>query len=118
MPIHPLEPLSSSEIQAVAGTMLAQSILTPTGRIISIMLKEPFKALIYALPRASAPDREIENTDAVFWYTFGHTHIPRPEDCPVMPTAYIGFLLKPNGFFDENPANDVPPSEPANAQKS
>ena len=35
--------------------------------------------------------------------TFGHTHIPRPEDCPVMPTAYIGFLLKPNGFFDENP---------------
>jgi primary-amine oxidase len=26
-----------------------------------------------------------------------------------MPTAYIGFLLKPNGFFDANPANDVPP---------
>jgi primary-amine oxidase len=25
-----------------------------------------------------------------------------------MPTAYIGFLLKPNGFFDMNPANDVP----------
>jgi primary-amine oxidase len=55
-------------------------------------------------------DRPIENTDVVFWYTFGHTHIPRPEDCPVMPTAYIGFLLKPNGFFDQNPANDVPPS--------
>lgn len=29
---------------------------------------------------------------------------------PVMPTAYIGFLLKPDGFFTENPANDVPPS--------
>jgi primary-amine oxidase len=27
-----------------------------------------------------------------------------------MPTAYIGFLLKPNGFFDQNPANDVPPT--------
>jgi primary-amine oxidase len=27
-----------------------------------------------------------------------------------MPTAYIGFLLKPQGFFDKNPANDVPPS--------
>ena len=52
----------------------------------------------------------IDNTDVVFWYTFGHTHIPRPEDYPVMPTAYIGFLLKPNGFFDLNPANDVPPS--------
>ncbi|WP_390567029.1 primary-amine oxidase [Zavarzinella formosa] len=56
-------------------------------------------------------DRPIENTDVVFWYTFGHTHIPRPEDYPVMPTAYIGFLLKPNGFFEMNPANDVPPSE-------
>jgi primary-amine oxidase len=58
-------------------------------------------------------NRPIADTDVVFWYTFGHTHIPRPEDYPVMPTAYIGFLLKPNGFFDLNPANDVPPSEPA-----
>jgi primary-amine oxidase len=58
----------------------------------------------------TAQDRSIENTDLVFWYTMGHTHIPRPEDYPVMPAAYIGFLLKPLGFFDENPANDVPPS--------
>jgi primary-amine oxidase len=55
-------------------------------------------------------DRQIEDTDVVLWYTFGHTHIPRPEDYPVMPTAYIGFLLKPAGFFDRNPAIDVPPS--------
>ena len=55
--------------------------------------------------------RAIANTDVVFWYTFGHTHIPRAEDYPVMPTAYIGFTLKPNGFFTMNPANDVPPSE-------
>jgi hypothetical protein len=34
-------------------------------------------------------------------------------------TAYIGFLLKPNSFFDQNqPANDVPPSKPAGASKS
>ncbi len=57
-------------------------------------------------------DRPVADTDVVFWYTFGHTHLPRPEDYPVMPTAYIGFLLKPNGFFDLNPANDVPPSAP------
>jgi primary-amine oxidase len=62
------------------------------------------------LEKWTREDRPIENSDVVFWYTFGHTHIPRPEDCPVMPTAYIGFLLKPSGFFDENPANDVPPS--------
>jgi len=64
------------------------------------------------LIRWTAEDRPITNTDVVFWYTFGHTHIPRAEDYPVMPTAYIGFLLKPNGFFDQNPANDVPPSDP------
>ncbi len=62
------------------------------------------------LERWTQEDRGIANEDIVFWYTFGHTHIPRPEDYPVMPTAYIGFLLKPNGFFDRNPANDVPPS--------
>jgi primary-amine oxidase len=54
----------------------------------------------------------VADTDVVLWYTFGHTHIPRPEDYPVMPTAYIGFLLKPVGFFDLNPANNLPPSPP------
>jgi primary-amine oxidase len=62
------------------------------------------------LIRWTEQNRAIENTDVVFWYTFGHTHIPLPEDYPVMPTAYIGFLLKPQGFFALNPANDVPPS--------
>jgi primary-amine oxidase len=63
-------------------------------------------------------DRSIKDKDVVFWYTFGHTHIPRPEDYPVMPAAYIGFLLKPSGFFDGNPANDLPPSKPGNANES
>ena len=62
------------------------------------------------LSRWTEADRPIEETDVVLWYTFGHTHIPRPEDYPVMPTAYIGFTLKPAGFFAANPANDVPPS--------
>ncbi len=62
------------------------------------------------LPEWTKADRKIENTDVVVWYTFGHNHIPRPEDWPVMPTSYIGFMLKPVGFFDANPALDVPPS--------
>ena len=64
------------------------------------------------LSKWTEADRPAADTDIVFWYTFGHTHIPRPEDYPVMPTAYIGFLLKPNGFFAMNPANDLPPSGP------
>jgi primary-amine oxidase len=62
------------------------------------------------LIRWTQKNRNISNKDIVFWYTMGHTHIPRPEDYPVMPAAYIGFLLKPLGFFNENPANDLPPS--------
>jgi primary-amine oxidase len=62
------------------------------------------------LPRWTGADRSIDNVDLVLWYTFGHTHLARPEDYPVMPAAYIGFMLKPNGFFTENPGNDVPPS--------
>lgn len=62
------------------------------------------------LKRWVQANRSISNTDVVFWYTFGHTHVPRQEDYPVMPAAYIGFLLKPCGFFDMNPSNDVPPS--------
>jgi primary-amine oxidase len=64
------------------------------------------------LPQWTAADRPIANTDLVVWYTFGHHHIPRPEDWPVMPVAYSGFILKPIGFFDANPALDVPPSPP------
>jgi primary-amine oxidase len=62
------------------------------------------------LVRWTEQDRSLEETDVVLWYTFGHTHLPRPEDYPVMPTAYIGFTLKPSGFFGQNPASDVPPS--------
>jgi primary-amine oxidase len=63
------------------------------------------------LPEWTAADRDLVDTDVVLWYTFGVTHMPRPEDWPVMPVEYTGFLLTPFGFFDRNPALDVPPSE-------
>ena len=62
------------------------------------------------LPAWTKADRNIDNTDIVVWYTFGHHHVPRSEDWPVMPVMYTGFVLKPVGFFDQNPALDVPPS--------
>jgi primary-amine oxidase len=61
------------------------------------------------LPAWIQADRSTEDTDVVLWYSMGHHHIPRPEDWPVMPVGKIGFMLKPNGFFDRNPALDVPP---------
>jgi primary-amine oxidase len=61
------------------------------------------------LPRWTAANRPIENTDVVLWYVFGIHHITRPEDWPVMPVDRVSFWLKPAGFFDRNPALDVPP---------
>jgi primary-amine oxidase len=63
------------------------------------------------LPEYTKDDRPIENTDVVVWYTFGAHHPVRPEEWPVMPVNYIGFHLKPQGFFDGNPALDVPVPE-------
>jgi primary-amine oxidase len=62
------------------------------------------------LPVWTAQNRPIENTDVVLWYVFGIHHITRPEDWPVMPVDTVSFWLKPFGFFDRNPALDVPPS--------
>ena len=62
------------------------------------------------LPRWTAADRSLVDTDIVLWYTFGVTHFVRPEDWPVMPVEYTGFVLSPFGFFDRNPALDVAPT--------
>jgi primary-amine oxidase len=60
------------------------------------------------LPAYVAADRELADVDLVLWYTFGLTHVPRPEDWPVMPVTRIGFRLVPSCFFDGNPGLDVP----------
>jgi len=62
------------------------------------------------LPRWTAADRPIQNTDVVLWYTFGIHHITRPEDWPIMPVDTVSFWLKPVGFFDRTPALDVAPT--------
>jgi primary-amine oxidase len=62
------------------------------------------------LPAWTQADRPLENEDVVLWYTMGVTHIPRPEDWPVMPVHRLGFKLVPRGFFDHNPTRDVPPA--------
>ncbi len=62
------------------------------------------------LPAYVAKDRPLESQDLVVWHSFGLTHVPRPEDWPVMPVEYCGFTLVPVGFFERNPALDVAPS--------
>jgi primary-amine oxidase len=64
------------------------------------------------LPRWTAADRNLLDEDVVVWYVFGSHHFPRLEDWPVMPVVSCGFHLRPVGFFDYNPALDVPPPHP------
>jgi primary-amine oxidase len=61
------------------------------------------------LPAWTAADRPVTDTDIVLWHMVGTTHFCQPEDFPVMPCEYVGFTLKPSGFFDRNPAIDLAP---------
>ena len=65
------------------------------------------------LPKYVQADRPVAEKDLVVWYSFSAHHVVRPEDWPVMPVSRVGFHLKPVGFFDGNPALDLPPSAPA-----
>lgn len=64
------------------------------------------------LPVYVRQGRSISNADLVLWHSFGHTHVCKPEDFPVMPVEYAGFMLKPNNFFDRSPAMNLPPPVP------
>lgn len=52
----------------------------------------------------------VEQEDIVVWHSISLTHNPRPEDYPVMPCDTMTVSLKPSGFFEYNPALDVPQS--------
>ena len=60
------------------------------------------------LPQWVGDNQSLSNQDVVVWYTMGVTHIPRPEEWPVMPVTHVGFKMIPGGFFTRNPALDVP----------
>ncbi|HEY7154620.1 MAG TPA: primary-amine oxidase [Gemmataceae bacterium] len=55
------------------------------------------------LPEWTSANRPIEDEDIVVWYTLGVTHVPRPEEWPLMPVHTAGFKLVPAGFFARNP---------------
>jgi primary-amine oxidase len=60
------------------------------------------------LPKWTAENSSLDRQDVVVWYTFGITHVPRPEEWPVMSATTAGFKLLPVSFFSRNPALDVP----------
>jgi primary-amine oxidase len=57
-----------------------------------------------SFPKYIADNESLANEDIVVWYTMGITHVPRPEDWPVMPRHEVSFNLIPRGFSSKNPA--------------
>ncbi|KAF8808159.1 peroxisomal copper amine oxidase [Phlegmacium glaucopus] len=53
-------------------------------------------------------EMNVEDEDILVYLTIGTTHIPRPEDWPVMPVEHLTVSFKPNSFFKANPSMDVP----------
>lgn len=64
--------------------------------------------IVGGLPAWTAQNRSLVEEDLVVWHVFGVTHLPRPEEWPIMPAEHCGFKLTPFGFFDHSPAMDVP----------
>jgi len=60
------------------------------------------------LPKWTAGNRSIADTDVVLWYTMGMHHVVRAEDWPVMPVQWSSFELRPFDFFDANPGLRLP----------
>ncbi|RYP06606.1 hypothetical protein DL764_003058 [Monosporascus ibericus] len=92
---------------AVHVTKYSDDQLWPAGRHVPQTSGEPS----VGLPEWVGDGTEsVDNTDVVLWHTFGVTHLPSPEDFPVMPVEPITLLLRPRNFFTNNPVMDVPPS--------
>ncbi|KAI0288584.1 peroxisomal copper amine oxidase [Russula brevipes] len=78
----------------------------PSGKFVTQAREEPADSLARWV--RDDGEENIENEDVLVYVTIGTTHIPRPEDWPVMPVDHVRLTLKPNSFFSANPSLDVP----------
>ena len=94
-----------SPVRRAGGFVNAQLFITPYHRDEMYAAGEfqNFGLRDEGLPRWTRSNRSLRDTDLVLWYTLGVTHIPRPEEFPVMPVSRASFRLVPSGFFDASP---------------
>ena len=97
---------TESAMRRQVGFLDAQLFVTPFRRDEQYAAGEfqNFGLRDEGLTRWIRDDRNLLDTDVVVWYTLGVTHLPRPEEYPVMPAARAGFRIMPSGFFGQNPA--------------
>ena len=96
---------SGSPVGRTGGFVTAQLFITPYHRDEMYAAGEfqNFGLQDEGLLRWTRGNRSLRDADLVLWYTLGVTHIPRPEEFPVMPASRAGFRLMPSGFFDASP---------------
>lgn len=94
-----------SPVRRAGGFVTAQLFVTPYDRDEMYAAGEfqNFGLQDEGLLRWTRRNRSLEDADLVLWYTLGVTHIPRPEEFPIMPVSRAGFRLVPFGFFDASP---------------
>ncbi|KAG6887954.1 hypothetical protein C0992_010057 [Termitomyces sp. T32_za158] len=80
------------------------SRMWPAGKYVTLTREEPEDSLAGWVKG----EQNVEDEDILVYVTVGTTHIPRPEDWPVMPVEHLSVTLKPNSFFKANPSMDVP----------
>ncbi len=64
--------------------------------------REERRPLKTALP-SYLNDESVIGQDVVVWYALHVHHLPRTEDWPAMPVAWVGLQLKPRDFLDTSP---------------
>jgi primary-amine oxidase len=94
-----------SPVRRAGGFVTAQLFITPYHRDEMYPAGEfqNFGLRDEGLLRWTRSNRSLLDADLVLWYTLGVTHIPRPEEYPIMPVSRAGFRLVPSGFFDASP---------------
>ncbi|KAL4263944.1 Amine oxidase [Pleurotus pulmonarius] len=80
------------------------SRMWPSGKYVPQTREEPEDSI----SKWVKGEENIENEDILVYVVVGTTHIPRPEDWPVMPVETLHLTFKPNSFFKVNPSMDVP----------
>jgi primary-amine oxidase len=63
------------------------------------------------LPQWVADNESLDGKDLVVWYTMGITHVPRPEEWPIMTVHRGSFKIMSRGFFPQNPVLNVADSQ-------
>lgn len=91
------------------------SRLFPSGKYVPQTREEPKDSVGKWVKEGNG---SIENEDIVLFLTLGTTHIPRPEDWPVMPVEHVSVLFKPSSFFTNNPSMDVPGTKDSQSQSA